>query len=413
MSLGVSLIGVFVFLRKSSLVGEALSHAAYPGILLGALFLSQFTFISLDYLPFFVLGGGFCTALLGGYCLRFLKRSQIPEDASLTFVLSSFFGFGVVLASYLQFVKTALYQESLLYLFGQAATMTDRHMVIFGVLSGLILFGIFLFYKEWKIFLFDRAYAASLGVPVDFLETLFFVFLVLSLILGIRSVGVVLVSAMLFCPAAAASQWTSRFSSLLILSSFFGVLSGFLGSVISIYFGNRPPLPLGPMIVLVATFICLFSLFFSPHKGIVFRYIRILNFKKKRILDNLLKTFWKHFYQKKATLNEIVVYEKLPKWFQWFFLEQLVRSRFLKRVDGCYVLTRDGEMRAAHIVRLHRLWELYLVKNIGVQEESVHSSAEEMEHILTPFIEKELTKELNDPKIDPHNSPIPPQGGVL
>ncbi len=412
MSLGVSLIGVFVFLRKSSLLGEALSHAAYPGIMLGALFFAAFSFPTESF-PLFVLAGAFCTALLGGYLLSVLRSLNIPQDASLCFVLSSFFGVGVLLASFLQFVKTTLYQQSLLYLFGQAATMTDVHIVLFALLSLMIVLVVCLFYKEWKLFLFDPSYAKTLGVPVSFLEGLFFLVLVLSLIVGIRSVGVVLISAMLFCPAAAARQWTNHFSSLLLLSSFFGVLSGFLGNVISIYFGNHPPLPLGPMIVIIAASICLFSLFFSPKKGVVFRYLRVLNFRKKRVLENLLKTLWKHFYRTEATLDQIVRFEKLPKVFQWFLLHQLIRLGFVRKNGKYYQLTKDGEKRAAHIVRLHRLWELYLVTNMGLGEEVVHSSAEEMEHILTPEIELKLTKELNNPKLDPHNSPIPPSGGLL
>lgn len=410
MSLGVSLIGVFVFLRKTSLLGEALSHAAYPGVMIGALVLSA---IGVGDLSFFALAGAFCTILLGGYALFVLDRSSIPRDAALCLVLSSFFGVGVLLASFLQFAKATLYQQSLIYLFGQAATMTDLHIAFFGLLSALVVLIVYLFYKEWKLFLFDPSYASSLGLPMRFLEGLFFVLLTLSLIVGIRSVGVVLISAMLFCPAAAARQWTTSFLPLLILSACFGVASGLLGNLLSIYFGGRVSLPLGPMIVLAAAAFCLFSLIFSPKRGLFFRYMRVLKFRKKRVLENLLKTFWKHFFDTPASFEQIAAYERLPRIVQWFLLKDLIGSGFVEKKGDRYLLTPGGKRRAAHIVRLHRLWELYLVTNVGVTEECVHSSAEEMEHILTPQIERELARRLNNPGFDPHNQPIPPEGGVL
>jgi manganese/zinc/iron transport system permease protein len=92
-------------------------------------------------------------------------------------------------------------------------------------------------------------------------------------------------------------------------------------------------------------------------------------------------------------------------------LTRLARNGWVEKAkSGCYRLTIDGIHRAAYIIRLHRLWEVYLADYLGIGAERVHRSAEEMEHIITPEIETELTRLLKDPKIDPHHQPIPPLG---
>ena len=88
----------------------------------------------------------------------------------------------------------------------------------------------------------------------------------------------------------------------------------------------------------------------------------------------------------------------------------MVQSGWIKQEKNhFYCLTEDGQHRAAHIVRLHRLWEVYLANYLGMGAERVHRNAEEMEHILTPELEHELTLLLKDPKQDPHQQPIPAQ----
>jgi manganese/zinc/iron transport system permease protein len=83
-------------------------------------------------------------------------------------------------------------------------------------------------------------------------------------------------------------------------------------------------------------------------------------------------------------------------------------GHIVQRTDGSLQLTESGEREGARIVRLHRLWELYLVDVLGMGVERVHRSAEEIEHILTPELEERLSRILNDPSEDPHHQPIPP-----
>lgn len=416
MCLGASLVGVIVFLRKQSLLGESLSHASYPGVILGVIVAGLFNLEDQQefFLAVLVMSGAALTALLGLWCIYFLEeRLHIRTDSALCFVLSSFFGIGLTLASHIQFSFSYLYRQAQAYLYGQAATMTDIHIFVYGFLALLIISMIILLYKEIQTITFNRNYAKSLGINVFLIDSLIFVLIVLAVVIGIRSVGVVLMSAMLISPAAAARQYTNQLSRMFFLAGLFGLVSGFLGNYLSIelsqyFFDARLILPTGPMIVLVASCICLLSLLFAPEKGIFLRMIRITRFRQRCMSENLLKAIWRFGTHQPVLFEQICRYQTSSKWYIRFILWGLVRNGWVKKYkNDTYSLTKEGELWAAKIVRLHRLWEVYLVDYLGMGSEKVHLNAEEMEHVITPELEKELTQLLKDPKRDPHYQPIP------
>ncbi len=421
MCLGASLVGVVVFLRKQSLIGEVLSHAAYPGIIIGTLIAGLFVVQTAEELKLalFALTGAFATSFLGLWLINILENHlKVSSDAALCFVLSTFFGIGLTIASEVQFAYTGLYKQVLTYLYGQAATMTDIHILIYGILALGISALVLSLYKEIQVITFDKQYAKSLGIQIEPINILIFILVTLAVIIGIRSVGVVLMSAMLIAPAAAARQFTHRLSVMFALAGFFGLLSGFFGIYLSVtltdYFAFHFPasrliLPTGPMIVLVASFICMGSLLFAPERGLIIRLIRIGAFRYRCIGENLLKTLWRIHPDSHLSLNQLAHYQACSKNYLAFILWRLDKKGWVEKNEkGEYLLTLDGKHRAARIVRLHRLWEVYLVNYLGIGSERVHKNAEEMEHILTPEIERELTLLLNDPKEDPHHQPIPP-----
>ncbi len=421
MCLAASLIGVVLFLRKQSLVGEALSHAAYPGVILGVLLAGAWGLPTQAelWLSLFTLGGAFLTALFGFWMIQALgKWFHIPSDAALCFVLSTFFGVGLTMASEVQFIYPGLYKQVMSYLYGQAATMTDLHIGIYGCLAFFILVTVVLLYKELQVMTFDCAYAKSLGIPVREIDALTLFLVALAVVIGIRSVGVVLMSAMLIAPVVAARQFTHRLSLLFWLAAFFGIASGFLGNYFSVqgtdllmwaYPSSRLILPTGPMIVAVASAICLGALVFAPERGLLSRCLRIARFRYVSVCENLLKSFWRRGPDASPTLSEVRKFQGISKLYLRLLLWGLVRKGWLeKHSPHRYRLTADGEYRAAKIVRLHRLWEVYLAHYLEVGGERVHRNAEEMEHILTPELERELTLLLKDPKKDPHQQAIPP-----
>jgi manganese/zinc/iron transport system permease protein len=406
MCLASSLIGTFIYLRKQSLVGEALSHATYPGVILGVIALSLFaapndsSFLS----QAFILVGAASTAALGMLAINFLeKKVKIRSDSALCMVLSSFFGIGVLLASQVQFSHTGFYKLIQVYLYGQAATMTDTHMILFFSLSLLVSVLIFLFYKELKAVSFDRAFAQSLGIRSGYLDLLLYALLVLALVTGIRSVGVVLMSAMLIAPPVAARQFTNRLSRMLLLAALFGSFSGLIGTWASSF--SSVALPTGPLIVMISSLIAFLALLFAPERGLFIRFMRSFSFRVKCLSENVLKAMWRS--KKIVSLNELQEGQSISKLILKGIMFRLVRAGWVEKAGTGYGLTAEGNRWAERIVRLHRLWEVYLVDYVGLNAEKVHKSAEEMEHIITPELEKELMLLLKNPERDPHNQPIP------
>ena len=419
MCLSAALVGVIVFLKKESLLGESLSHAAYPGVIMGVIIAGFFDITESQELSLATLSiiGAFITSLLGLWIINFLKKKLfVRSDSALCFVLAAFFGIGITMASQVQFIYPSLYRQVLVYLYGQAATMTDEHILIYGILAFSIVLAILFFYKEIKIITFDENFAISLGINTKLVNTLIFLLIVLSVVIGIRSVGVVLMSAMLIAPAVAGRQYTNKLYKIFILAGFFGLLSGFLGNYLSVkismlltrsFPNTRLTLPTGPMIVVIASLICLLSLLFAPKKGLFLRLIRIALFRYRCMSENILKAIWRSDKDHFVSFEDIAKTQDISILYLTFVLKSLSIQGWLEQVNRSYRLTSRGAIWAARIVRLHRLWEVYLVDYLSVGIERVHRSAEEMEHIITKELEAQLTTILNNPKYDPHHQPIP------
>lgn len=407
-----ALVGVLVFLRKRSLLGESLAHATYPGVT-GAILISGLFSLERS-LPIMILLGAFLTALAGFWVIEHMeKKLKTSSDAALTAVLSLFFGVGVTVASIAQNSYPHLYRQMQAYLYGQAATMTDIHIIIYSVMTVLVITFIVVFYKELLTLSFDASFARTSGIANRFLEPALFCIIVMALVIGVRCAGVILMSAMLIAPAAAARQFTNRLSGMFVWAGFFGALSGFLGIYSSVFLSENLTghysVPTGPMIVLISGGLALYALLFAPKRGLVVRYFRIARFRAICVQENVLKAIWRLNQEKENTVTFHRVSKKMgfPSVYLRLVLHRLVKQKSLYQEGGNYILTPIGSKRGARIVRLHRLWEAYLVHSLGQKIECVHKSAEEMEHILTPELEKKLTLLLDDPQQDPHDQPIP------
>lgn len=426
MCLSAGLMGVIVYLRRQSLIGEVLSHACYPGVILALCVAGGLSVTSNDEILFtIILLGASLFSFLALYLIHFLERKiKVASDTALCFVLSTFFGMGVMLVSEIQFSYTSLYKQALTFLYGQAATLTDIHIVIYALFSLVLILFIGVFYKELHISLFDRNYAKSLGVAVILLDSFINLFMVVSIVIGVRSVGVILMSAMLIAPVVAARRLTHHLSSLFVISGLFALLSGFLGNYFSVelterllkaFPSSRLILPTGPMIVLSGVVLCVAVFLCAPQRGLLARMKRIFGFRTTVICENVLKELWKKDKTFEKSLfpldgqRELLlkkIRNKLdvsPLLFR-FILRRMIAHGWLTKD---YFLTEDGFQKASRIIRLHRLWELYLTSHLGVGHDRVHRSAEEMEHILTPDIERQLTEVLGNPQKDPYSRPIP------
>ncbi len=412
MCITASLVGVIVLIRKRALVGEALSHAAYPGIVVGAWLFGAFLPSMQEWFSSFLLLGAFIFSMLGLLFLHFLQgRFRIKSDAALCFVLSSFFGIGVLLSSHLQYSHPLWYRQIQVFLYGQPATMTDVHVWMYGVLCVGVLAFVTLLYRSIQLVNFDALFASSVGLSVRWVEAVFFFLLVLAVTVAIRGVGVVLLSGMLIAPALAARQLTNTLSWMFFFSALIGASSAFFGNYFSAqaHFwvqSSRFVLPIGPLIILCSASFCLLSLFFSPKKGLLLRYLRKKKFCKACKEENFLKLLWKLPEKEGKTCSELSQIQQLSYLYTWLLLKRLSRFGWVQKRSHQYFLSNDGRVKASQIVRLHRLWEVYLV-HLGQSKEKVHASAEEMEHVITPELEESLSEYLNHPRLDPHLQPIP------
>ena len=391
MCVASSLMGAIAFLTRKSLLGESISHGAYPGIVLGTLLGLGSEWMAM---VFALLSSMICLKAIG-----MMEKKGVRSDAALCFALSSFFGIGILLMSYLQHSAPVLAKKMQLYLYGQAATMTDGHVFVYGALALGVVGFVTLAYRPLQAILFDPLFSKSAKIGGASLEKFIFFLFLLAIVLGVRSAGVVLVSGMLIAPVSAARQFTDRLSSLLGLSACFGAFSALLGNVLALEWR----LPTGPAIVLIGAALAVLSLLFAPKRGALFRAARILRFRMRCVEENILKTIWR-----KGTLSFVRLRKSqhVPKAALLLILLRMKREGYLTGNAKGYDLSKDGFAKATRIVRLHRLWEVYLT-DLGWPHDKVHASAEEMEHILTKDLEERLSKLLSDRKFDPHQQPIP------
>ncbi len=253
-------LGSFAVLRQQSLLGDALSHAALPGVALGFLISG-----SRQLLPILVgaLISGAVAALL---ITLFIKRSRIKTDAALGSVLSIFFALGLVLLTYIGNQNNAGQAGLESFLFGQAASIVPSDILVMSMVSAIAFAVLLLFWKEFKVVTFDPGFASSLGFPVLALELILTILVAFAIVIGLQLVGVVLMAALLIAPAAAARQWVKKLEHMILLAAFFGALSGVTGALIS---STARGLATGPLIVIAASLIVFISLLFAPGRGII------------------------------------------------------------------------------------------------------------------------------------------------
>ena len=256
-------LGCFAVLRKQSLIGDAISHCTLPGIAIAFLITNS---KNIEVLLF----GALLSGLLSMYLITTItSHSKLKFDASLALVLSVLFGIGIVFLTYIQ-KNSGSHQAGLeKFIFGQASSLLKRDVRIM-MITGIVLFSMMIvFWKEFKLVTFDPVFAQTIGIPSAFFGGFLSLLMVLGIVIGLQTVGVILMSALLISPASAARQWTDKLSVMVVLSSLFGGMSGVLGTMVSSYI---PGIPTGPTIVAFMSIIVLGSLLFAP-RGIIRKWM--------------------------------------------------------------------------------------------------------------------------------------------
>lgn len=415
-----ALIGALVVFQRRSLMTEVLSHACYPGMVIGALVAElclphASSFLALSVILSCAAVGALVATVITSHLVR---RHIAPADAALSFSLAASFSLGLFVVSATQLTFPSLWRGLQVLLIGQAATIDDQFMLAsLMVAAGVVVFFIVM-YRGVSTELFDPEFGKLhllFSAPTRWLTA---VILVATVVIGIRFMGVLLMSALCIFPGMSARLLVSKFPRLLFLSAIIGGACGCGGVLLSHYcaivteegIGKPLWLPTGPLIVLLLASCFFMILLFSKEEGLCIRLWRRWSFRRRCRLENVIKLLWREcYFQRRSLIESKRLATLLPEAHMVRALAILQRRQWVKCcANGDLEVTPAGMLVGRKLVRLHRLWELYLVEYCKMPKERVHPSAEEMEHILTPDVERELAMLLRDPSFDPHDQPIPP-----
>lgn len=264
-----SLVGCFLVLRKMSMIGDAISHAILPGIVIAFL-------LSGTRDSFVMMIGAAVIGIITVFLIQMFQNNGVQSDASIGVVFTALFAGGVVLVS-LFTRQVDLDLDCVLY--GEIAYAPWDTFIINGVELGpkavwivgsiflLNILVIGLFYKQFKLCSFDPAMAAALGIPVVFFHYLLMSLVSLTTVSSFESVGAILVVGMIIVPAATAYLLTDRLFIMIIYS----IITGIVSAVLGYYFAYLMDASIAGCMIMVAGFLFLITLFASPKHGVLFK----------------------------------------------------------------------------------------------------------------------------------------------
>jgi manganese/zinc/iron transport system permease protein len=402
-----SLVGCYLVLRRMSLMGDAISHAVLPGLVIAFVFSG-----SMNIVPLFI--GAAAVGLLTTFLTQTLHQyGRVPTDASMGVVFTSLFALGVVLlkryATGVHFDVACVYEGSL----SQAALDTFQlggwelprqlRTVFPVVIVNLVI--IMLLWKELKISSFDPALATSMGFSATLLHYLLMAMVAVTTVASFEAVGSILVVAMLIVPPATAQLLSQRLGRMVLLACVFAILSAVLGYWLAARWNAAPA---GAMAVVAGGMYAL-AVLLAPHNGILSALIRNLQTTLRILREDLLLMLYRveEIDSTKRMQPSEAVAAVGGGWLARWALAILRRRGRIEVRDGRLQMTDDGRWRAARLVRGHRLWEAYLVKHLGLPLDHVHAPADRVEHYIHQPLREQLQKAVDDVEKDPHGREIP------
>ncbi|QDU80834.1 Manganese transport system membrane protein MntB [Polystyrenella longa] len=424
-------IGTFMVLRQRALVGDVIGHSALPGIACAFLIMEAISPGTGKSVPG-LLAGAFVSGTLGVVgTLLFRRIPRIKEDAAQAIILSGLFGLGIVLFTAIQKIPQGNAAGLDQFIFGKAASMLASDVWLIGAVSLVLLVTATFLRKELTILCFDEEYTSARGWPVGLLDLALMGLVVSVCVIGMQSVGMLLVVALLIIPPAAARFWTNQINKMLIVAAVMGGLSSMLGILLSSMF---PRLSAGAVIVLCGTLVFLFSLMFGKESGVLRRLLVERKVQTQIGLQDLIRAFYEIIeqrlqgearLQRDTYLSELVSLEDLLAKRSWsqhrlHRLMKSARSEDLLEAHGTdqFRLTSSGVDFATRVVRNHRLWEIYLMKHADIATSRVDRSADRIEHALGPEMIEELEAIMKSqaeqfpPMPSPHQIPAGPEASA-
>jgi ABC-type Mn2+/Zn2+ transport system permease subunit/Mn-dependent DtxR family transcriptional regulator len=383
------LIGCFIVLRNMSLIGDALSHAILPGIYVAYLIAGYST------LAFFI--GSVTAGIITAITITWIQHKiKTKNDAAIGIVFTCMFSIGVMGISRLN-NQQGNHLDLKDFLFGNVLGISNEDIVLSGMVMIYTILSIIIFYRYFFITTFQPIIGETMGISTKAVHYFMMLMLSFAVVSALRSVGVILVVAMLITPASTALLLSHKLKIILVLSGLIGALSAIVGLILSIVYDTTP----GPAMVVISTLIFFLVSFFAYDKGLVPNWWRQHKQRIKIIQEDILKVLHKDPSTTPEQLAEATnvslsqINQNIRK----------LKSQSLITLDN--KLTLYGKQKADELVRAHRLWETYQVEDLGLDSSQIHDDAEHLEHHLTTEQLDEIDKKLGYPTSDPHGSPIP------
>lgn len=389
------LLGCFIVLRNMAMIGDALSHAILPGIVIA------FIISGYSTLGFFV--GSVCAGLLSAFMITWLQQKvRVKNDAAIGIIFTFMFSLGIIGISWIS-GKEGVHLDLKDFLFGNLLSVSSEDLVLTASMAVLVISVVLIFYRSLFLTSFQPVLANTLGINASFVHYLLMLLLSLVVVASLRSVGVILVVSMLITPASAALLLADRLSRVLMWASFLGAVSAILGLILSIAFD----FPVGPSMAVMTTVIYSIIALWAPKRGFIPRWLARRKLQQRIIIEDILKKSYRTGLTKSYSLDELIQLTGHPRAIFSKWLIKLVRLGLMSKKDQSYTLTEQGMFRANQLIRAHRLWETFLVEEIGLNADQIHEDAERIEHYLSEDDLHKLDERLGYPETDPHGSPIP------
>jgi manganese/zinc/iron transport system permease protein len=345
-------LGAFAVFRQRSLVGDAISHATLPGVVIAFIATGAKDASSLAV-------GAALTGVVAAVLIVAIERTgRIRPDAAIGVVLSAFFSLGIVLLTYVANFNNANQAGLDQYLFGQAAGLLESDLNTMAVLCVLSVALVAIALRPLRSTLFDPQFSGSVGLPVRALELAMTAALVLAVIVGVRTVGAILMVSMLIVPAVTARQFCDRLGPLLVAAAVVGAAVGGTGAWIS----EQSSLPTGPVIVLTGVAVVLTAIAIAPGRGVVWNLRTLVRERRRRATESVLIDLEISLHAgPPPTEDELLMASGRSGAVLRRALRDLDRAGMLNRDrEGRLFLTESGAAAAHTVLEQRDLWTAWL-----------------------------------------------------
>ncbi len=344
-------LGCFAVLRRESLMGDALSHAALPGVAVAFLLAGR-------DLGVLLIGAGIASWIALRFISALLGTTRLKQDAAMGIVLASWFAGGIALLAYIQSIPDASQAGLDRFIFGQAAAIIESDLLLISGAGVVVLLALALFWKEFKLVTFDQEFAGANGFQVGLINTLLSTLIVIAIVLGLQLAGVILMVGILIAPGIAARQWTRKLNHMVILAAVFGAFAGGVGAVISAIDAD---IPTGPMIIVVAFTLVLASIALAPGRGLLWSSWRRRLDSRRFARQNALRDLYRYAlsHGSPATPVPDTFVRGIGDRSAALGLRQLLSAGLVETMGDNWRLTDAGIEAARRDAHSLRLWDLY------------------------------------------------------